>query len=313
MNSTHVHKGILALIIANIIWGFASPIFKWSLTNIPPFTLAFLRFSIAPVLLGVYLAITKQLTIPKMHISDWRLLFFYAGTGITINIIFFFLGIQRTLALNGPVIASAQPLLVFLIAPIFLKEIITKKQIIGMIIGTAGIAAIVLEPLYYVGIDGDFIGNMFIVIATFGAVISTLIGRSLFQKHNPLTLTFWAFIIGALTFLPLAVFEYSMNPLIYTQFDIRALTGIVFGAVFSSALAYSLFCWGLSKIPASEASMFIYIDPIAGTILSYFMLHEPITIPFVIGALCIFGGIFIAEKRIHYHPFRMLRNQKSSS
>ena len=245
-----------------------------------------------------------------MHISDWRLLFFYTCTGITINIIFFFLGIQRTLALNAPVIASAQPLLVFLIAPIFLKEIVTRKKIIGMILGTIGVAAIVLEPLYYAGIDGDIIGNMFIVIATFGAVISTLVGRTLFQRHNPLTLIFWAFIIGALTFLPLAVFEYGKNPLIYAQFDTRAFIGIIFGAVFSSALAYSLFCWGLSKIPASEASMFIYIDPIAGTILSYFMLHEPITIPFVIGALFIFGGIFIAEGRIHYHPFHRLRTRK---
>ena len=38
---------VLALIIANVIWGMASPIFKFSLTNIPPFTLAFTRFFFA--------------------------------------------------------------------------------------------------------------------------------------------------------------------------------------------------------------------------------------------------------------------------
>ena len=37
-------NAILALVIANIIWGAASPIFKYALTDIPPFTLAFIRF-----------------------------------------------------------------------------------------------------------------------------------------------------------------------------------------------------------------------------------------------------------------------------
>jgi len=304
-----VQKGILALIIANVIWGFASPIFKWSLTNIPPFTLAFLRFFLASIFLGIYLVLTKQFAIPTLNKKHWFKLFWYALTGITGNIIFFFLGLQRTLALNAPVIASAQPLLIFLVAPFLLNEKVTKRKIVGMIVGTVGIAAIVLEPVYYVGIDGDLIGNLFLVLATVFAVLATLTGRKLFHDQNPLVLMFWAFLIGALTFIPLATYEFGYNPMLYQQLDGKGFIGIAFGSIFSSAIAYSLFAYGLSKISASESSIFTYIDPIAGTILAFFMLHEPITIPFVVGALFIFGGIFIAEKRIHYHPFHRLRKQ----
>lgn len=306
-----VRKGILALIIANIIWGFASPIFKWSLTNIPPYTLAFWRFFLASIFLGIYLVATKQFAIPTLNKKHWFKLFFYALTGITGNIIFFFLGLQRTLAINAPVIASAQPLLIFLVAPFLLSEVVTKRKIAGMIIGTIGVAAIVLEPIYYAGIDGDLTGNLFILIATVFAVLATLTGRKLFHDQNPLVLMFWAFIIGGLSFLPLATFEFGSNPLLYQAIDIKGFVGIAFGSIFSSAIAYTFFAYGLSKITASESSIFTYIDPIAGTVLAFFMLHEPITIPFAIGALFIFGGIFIAERRIHYHPFHRLKKQRS--
>lgn len=305
-----VQKGIVALIIANIIWGFASPIFKWSMTNIPPFTLAFWRFFLASIFLGIFLVKTKQFEIPSLNQKHWFKLVWYSLSGITFNIFFFFLGLQRTLSINAPVIASAQPLMVFLVAPFLLNEQVTRRKIIGMIVGTIGIAAIVLEPLYFAGIDGDFVGNLFLVLATIFAVLATLTGRKLFHDQNPVSLMFWAFLIGALTFLPLATYEFGRNPMLYQQLDPKGFIGIAFGSIFSSAVAYTLFAYGLSKITASESSLFTYIDPVAGTVLAFFMLHEPITLPFVFGALLIFGGIFIAEKRIHYHPFYRLRNRK---
>jgi len=307
MNS--VHKGIIALIIANAIWGFASPIFKWSLTNIPPYTLAFWRFFLATFFLGTLLIATKQMAVQTLNKKHWFKLFFYALTGITGNIIFYFLGLQRTLSINAPVIASAQPILVFMVAPFLLGESVTKKKIVGMVIGTIGILAIVFEPIYYNGFDGNFVGNLFLVLATIFAILATLTGRKLFHDQNPLTLMFWAFVIGAVSFFPFALFEYGSNANLYMQIDIKGIIGIIYGSVFSSAIAYTCFAYGLSKITASESSIFTYIDPIAGTTLAFFMLHEPITFPFIVGSIFIFGGIFIAEGRIHYHPLHKFLHQ----
>ncbi len=308
MKLSTVQKAFFALIIANVIWGAASPIFKLSLQNIPPFTLAFWRFFLGAIMLALYTKFRVNLKVTSKH--DLGRLLFYALTGITTNIIFFFWGLKLTYAINAPVIASAQPIMTLFLALLFLKERFVVKKFLGMILGSIGIIVIVLEPLLAVGIDGSTIGNVFLVIATLAAVVQMIIGKPILGKYNPITITFWAFVIGAASFLPLAVYEYALIPNLYPLLDWRGYMGIAFGSVLSSTVAYTLFAWGLSKISATDVSLFTYIDPIAGTILAFFLLHEPITLPFIAGAILIFGGIFLAEGHIHYHPFNKLRSSR---
>lgn len=300
MSFTTVQKAFLAVIVANFIWGAAAPIFKISLDNIPPFTLAFWRFFLGALILLALLR--KQAALTTKSKKDLLELVAYALTGITINIIFFFWGLRLTYSINSPVIASGAPILTFFLALMFLKEPFSLKKFMGMSLGTLGILAIVFEPLLKHGADGSVLGNLFLVIATIAAVFQTIIGRSVMPRFNPFMFTFWAFVIGSASFLPLALYEYATIPNLYTVLDWRGYMGIFYGAVFSSAAGYGLYAWGLSKVSATDASMFTYLDPVIGTILGYFVLHEPITSYFVLGAVLIFGGIFIAEGRINYHP-----------
>lgn len=308
MKFTPVQKAILALIIANVIWGAGSPIFKIALENIPLFTLAFFRFFLGAIIL--LLLLRSNIFFAVHERKDLYLLIGYALSGITFNIIFFFLGLEHTLAINAGVIVSSAPIMTFFFALFFLKEKFVSKKFIGMIIGLFGMGVIIFEPLIRVGLDGSVKGNLFILIATVGSVVAIIIGRDLFKRYNPLMLTFWAFTISSATFFPLAVLDFFQHPLLVQALDIRGITGVLWGAFLSSAAAYSLQAWGLSKITATDTAMFTYIDPVAAAVLSVILLHEPITWPFVAGGLLIFGGIGIAEGRLHYHPFHKLRTPK---
>jgi drug/metabolite transporter (DMT)-like permease len=299
-----VQKAFLALIIANIIWGAAAAIFKLSLQNIPPFTLAFWRFFLGAIL--IFIVMGKKVSLPLESRRDGVLLFLYGFFGITVNIIFFFLGLQRTFSINSPVISSAQPILTLFFALLFLHESFRLKKFVGMVFGTLGILVIIIEPLLTHGVDGSIIGNLFLVFATVAAVLQTIVGKKIINKYNPWAFTFWAFLVGAASFLPLALYEYAKIPHLYAMLDWRGYTGIAFGAIFSSTIGYGLFAWGLSKISATDSAMFAYVDPIVGTIAGALILREPITVPFLLGSLLIFGGIFLAEGRIHYHPIRKL-------
>jgi drug/metabolite transporter (DMT)-like permease len=175
-----------------------------------------------------------------------------------------------------------------------------------MLLGTIGIIVIIIEPLLISGVGGSITGNLLLVIAAVAAVGQTIVGKKVVGHYNPFAFTFWAFLVGAASFLPMMLREYMTTPHLYTSLDWRGYLGVLYGAVFSSAIAYGLFAWGLSKIDATDTAIFSYVDPIIGTVLGWWLLHEPISLPFLLGSLLIFGGIFVAEGRIHYHPIRKI-------
>lgn len=305
MKLSTIQKAFIAIIIANLIWGAAASIFKIALTNIPAFTLAFWRFFLGAVLILMFLkgktAISFQSPKQKFAIAG------YAMSGITFNILFFFWGLQLTHSINAPIIASGAPIVTFILAALFLKERATAKKIIGILLGTLGILTIVFQPLLEHGVDGSVTGNLLITMATIGAVVQTIIHRRFLLRLDPLKVTFWAFVVGSASFLPLALFDYVQRPDLYQLLDWRGFMGIGFGAVLSSAVAYSLYAFALTKITATDSSLFTYLDPIVGTAMGAILLKEPVTAYFILGCILIFGGILLAEGRLPHYPIGKLR------
>lgn len=301
MFSNKHNQAILALIIANIIWGAASPIFKLALQNITPFVLAFLRFFLASMLLLPF--VFKNLSVEK---KDWSKLILLSIFGITFNITFFFFGLKYAPSINAPIIGSSGPVLLYLSSIYFLHEKNHLKTLIGTIVSLFGVLIIVGQPVLTSGVNKELIGNLFFVIATIGAVGYAIVSKEILHKYQPITITFWSFLIGSLTFFPFFLYEIiQSNP--FLTIDTRGWTGLVFGIFLSSALAYFLFSWGIKQIEAQEVGVFFYIDPIVAALIAIPLLGEVITPIFLIGSLLVFGGIFIAEGRLHYHPLHKLR------
>lgn len=297
---------VLALILANIIWGAASPIFKWSLTNIPLFTLAYLRFFGASLLL-LPLIYNKNLRIEK---KDWIYLVGLSLAGITTNITFFFYGLKNAPSINAPIIASTGPIFLILSSIIFLHEKPKVKTVIGTLISLVGVIVIIGRPLLENGFAlSSVAGNLAFVVATLGAVIDVILLKEIAHKYRPIVITWWSFMIGSMTFFPLFVNE-SLNQNWLATLDIRGITGLVFGIILSSALAYGLFIWAVGEIAASEIGLFTYIDPVVATVIAIPLLGEVITPLFILGSFFVFAGIFVSEGRIHYHPFHKLRGLK---
>lgn len=295
------NQAILALIIANLIWGAASPIFKLALQNIPPFILAFARFFVAALFL---LPLSyKHL---KIHKTDWRNLILVSIFGITINITFFFWGLQLAPSINAPIISSAAPVFIYLFSIFFLHEKNHPKVFLGTLVSLVGVLIIVIAPLLSRGVDTQIIGNLFFIIATLGTVLHSVIGKKVLDKYNPFAITFWSFLIGSLTFLPFFIKELvTLHP--FETIDERGFLGLFFGILFSSLAAYTLYHWGMKQIAAQEIGVFFYIDPIVAALIAIPLLGEKITGIFLFGSLLVFTGIFIAEGRLHYHPLHKLR------
>lgn len=295
---------ILALVIANIIWGAASPVFKFSLENIPPFTLAFIRFFFASLLFIPFIAPIWK----KMTMKEFLLICLGGLFGITINISAFFLGLQKTVSINAPIIASAGPVFLFFLSVLFLKEKANMKVFIGMLISLIGVLFIILSPIFLDGkqlVIGEIEGNLLFVLATMGSVVNTVIYKSVLKRISALQVTCVSFFISSLTFIP--VMSWELKKWSFSELNMQGWIGIVFGVFLSSALAYYLYYYGLSKLLSQEIGLFTYIDPVVAVLIAIPLLAEYPTVYFFIGSLLVFGGIYIAEKRIHYHPFHRLK------
>lgn len=299
---------VVALIITNIIWGAAAPIFKLALTNIPPFTLAFIRFFFAGILFLPFV-LFQHFTLTKKQLFEICLGAFFS---ITINISFFFLALPKTDSINAPIIASSQPIFLFILSVFFLHEKFQRRVFQGILISFIGVLIIIFSPLLLnhgttlLQKETAMEGNIFLVIATVGAVIQTIINKKVLKEVNHFIVTCIAFLFGSLTFIPFMIPElYTWS---FSQLNGNGWMGIIFGVLLSSALAYGLYMYGMSKIAAQEVGIFTYIDPVIAVILAIPLLGEYPTPLFFVGSLLVFIGILIAERRLHWHPIHKLRH-----
>lgn len=306
MKLSKIHYAVLALILTNIIWGASVPIFKWSLQEVPPFTFAFLRFFLSSLLLLPF-------TIHRLKISkhDFITLFVLAFMGFFIHIGLLLFGLTISSSINASVIATAAPVFLLSGSLFIFREKVKKQIIIGTIVSLIGVIIIILRPLFDHGLDGTITGNILFLISTLSFVAYTFLLKNYASHLKASTITFYLFFFTTVIFLPFFLAE-SPHQSLSIFLDTQALIGILFGAIFTSVVGYVLYNFAVRTVKASEIGLFLYVDPIVTTLIAVPLLGEHITTSFVIGSLAVISGIFIAEKRIHYHPIHYLFKKHTS-
>lgn len=294
------HKSILpilALLLTNIIWGAAAPIFKWAMADIPPFTFAFLRFAIAGAILFPYLFI-KPL---RLSMKQMSLLCLGAFIGFTVRISMVYLGLQRLSSVNWSLIASVGPVLMFFVSILFLKEQFHARKLAGMSLALLGAIVVIAGPLIggvaSAATTSEIEGVGFVVIMMISTVIYTLLHRRISAHIDPIQLIALSFVFAAVTFFPLALYEWQTYSITHITFP--AAVGLFYAVVFASLIAYYCYIYGITHIDAQEIGVFTYVDPLAALLVAMPLLHEMPTAWTAAGALIIFGGIYLSERRLH--------------
>lgn len=305
MHLSRHQLAILAIIANTVIWSAASPVFKWALADIPPFTMAFFRFLIASLILlpFVYDKI-------KVSLDDFYKLFVLSLVGIAAHITFFYLGLTLAPSINVPIISSTTPILLIIGAMIFLHEKPKRKVMYGTIVSLIGFFIIIIQPIIEKAEVGSILGNLYYVLSVVTLVLYTILLKRYNFKYSYMTIMFWIFSIGALVFLPMFLFENKgANPLVH--FDFRGSIGIFYGAILSSVAGYFLYNYAVKYIKAQEIGIFMYLDPFVTALVAIPLLGETITFTYLLGTLFVFAGIFVAEGRLPYqHHMHHLRGKK---
>ena len=292
----------LALIIAHLIWGANFVVAKVTLQEFPPMSLAFLRFSIAALLIvPFFLAVGKsrhahtQNNLVKIDKKDLPKLIAIGLLVITFNITFFFEGITRTSATNASVLTLIIPILSVILGWIFLKERVYLVNLLGIFVALVGAIVVIQLPEIFFGSysPSELLGNFLIILASIFWVIGVIISRQMLKKYSSLTITAIAFLVGTVSFLIPFLIEYAKNPYWIQSVTVLGILGLIYMTLLSSICAYFLFEWGLAKTSVVKADLFQYIEPFIATGLAVFVLSEQITVPFLIGGVLIIAGVYL--------------------
>lgn len=288
-------KAIVAVIIAHIIWGASTPIIKLALGSIPPFGFAVLRFWLTSIILLPICLIRKESLLIKK--SDVLVVLASCAFLVPINIGLYFAGTALTTAIDAAVISGLVPILTALAAFLFLREKLGKSTAIGILIAFFGSLIVIGEPvLTFGGHDGvRALGNILNFLSALAWVAGTLLLKRFNHRYSPLAITTLAFILGIFMLLPFAWVEFIKDPSWIRSLEGPAYFGIAYVVLGNSIAAYTLYSFALKYISATNANSASYIMPVVSVLIAVPLLHEVLTLPFIIGGIIIAIGVFLAE------------------
>lgn len=295
----------LYFLLVSIIWGVASPVVKHTLTWFTPWVFLTYRFAISTLLAIPYFSV-NNIRLPKKSADVWLFILtsFLSGP-VTLGL--FFLALTKTTALTGSLLTAGSPLLLILAGAYFFRDRITHTEKIGITVTIFGTLLAAFSPFFLNGhtnVIGKFEGNLLMIGATIVDITAALLSKKAMQRGiNASLLAQSQFIIGLALYLPLLLLHYPISAIASSLLSAppEAHLGVLYMAIFSGTIAYTLRNLGLRKIEVSESALFSYLQPLWAGMLAVFWLHESITPSYVIGGAVIATGVIIAEYKQNKH------------
>lgn len=227
--------------------------------------------------------------------KDWKQLFFCALTGIAINQLFFYNGLNYTTPIHAALMMLMAPFIILVISVFIVKDKMAVIQLIGLLLACLGAGWLILgrDPGVVSGSNmalGD--GLVFINAVSWG--IFTVIVRPMVLKYNIFSLLKWIFFTGFFMILPFG-YQDVVN-IEWGTFTEIAWYSLAFLVIFGTIVAYGLNTYFLKFLSPVVAGSYAYLQPVTAAVFSLWMGKEILTWEKVGCAGVILVGLFLLNK-----------------
>lgn len=285
-------RAVACVLFAGSLWG-SSGLFTRYLTGLgmTSMAVAFFRCLSAALMLAVLLALRE----PQVFRVRVRDLWMFVGTGaISIGLFsaFYFYAQTLTTLSVAAVLLYTAPFFVIFMSRIFFKERITRQKIVAVLLAFAGClfvtgviggGAVSLSPLA-VGVG---------LASGIAYALYSIFGRVALARYAPMTVTIYSLLFAAGILGILFAIGGAAMPAVSGSM----VLGILGMGLIPTAIPYIFYTRGLARLAPSKASVLAFAEPMTATVLGIVLLHEPITVPAVIGIALIFAGIVVLNRR----------------
>ena len=282
------------MVVTIIVWAFAFPFIKIGLEELSFINLTIMRFFVVDiVLIGILLLQPKRFS--KPHKKDLPPIFLLGFFGVIVYHLGLNYGEQYVSPGAASLIIATIPVLVVILAFIFLDEKLTIKKLMGTIIALCGVLVISILGKTDASIEINYIfGALGVLIAAVMGALYTVAGKKMLNRYSGLSLTIYVILLGSLGLIPFisrSLLEEAV------AMSLNGWFAVIFLGVFSTVIGYTIWYMALRVKTTSEVSVYLYAIPVLSTIISYFLFDDKITLFFVLGGTLVMVGLILVNMK----------------
>jgi len=286
-------RAFTALAAAGSLWGTGFIFGKWALEELSVGQMVFYRFLFAS--LGFAPAVIRGLSRTETRIPrrDVLLIFICALIGVPIQFIIQFAGLAHTTVSHASLMVGNLPVLLAAGSALFAHERVTLSRWTALVASTIGAALIALgASTGEAGAQATLLGDLLVALSLVAAVAWILITQSLMKsgRYTPVTASAYVMTLGAVLLAIWVVATEGPPPI---QLSLRTWASVAVMGLMATTVTTYLWNWGLSYVPASQAGVFINLEPVIGAILGVIIFSD------ILGPYALIGGVLVVGAAVY--------------
>jgi len=293
----NIVKAHAAIIAANVIFGLGVPITKYLLEGwVTPHVYMASRCIGAALLFWAVAA-----CLPKEKVAGRDLVVIILG-----GLLGFFVSQTLTawaLAYTSPVyfslIATLTPIAVMLLAALFIGERITSMKLLGVVLGIAGAALMVVLKWQSQGGSNDLLGIILALLSLLTWAIYLIITRHVSARYSSVSQMKWMFLVSTLAILPLAWTEFPQTQLYGNAVGWDSLWGwaaMLFIVLFATGIGFFLIPVAMKRLRATTVSVYTNLQPVVASVVAITVGQDVLTWDKPVAAILVLLGAWLVSR-----------------
>lgn len=267
MNSNRPLTAHICLFFACAFWGLMAPLGKDAMTHgLTGIDMVTFRVTGGAVLFWI-----TSFFVPHEHVPRKDLLMFIGAAvlGLVTNQCCYTIGLSITSPVNASIVTTSMPIFAMILAALILKEPITGKKALGVVMGCSGAIILIVTSATA---TSSKVGNIFGDLLCMGAQLSFALYLSLFSKlirrYSVFTVNKWMFTYAAIIIVP---FSFNHAAAIdYAAVPVKTWLETGFVVFFGTYISYILMMIGQHTLRPTVVSIYNYVQPLVSVTVSIF-------------------------------------------
>ena len=275
-------------------WGLMAPVGKDAMTHgIDGITMVTFRVVGACLLFWMASLFAKKEHVPMKD----KLMFIGAAVfGLVCNQCCYTIGLSITSPINASIVTTSMPIFAMLLAALILKEPITGKKALGVMMGCSGALILILTSASHASDKvGDIRGDLLCLFAQFSFALYLSLFSPLIRRYNVFTINKYMFSWATLLLLP---FTFGHVSDVITANPIPAVTWLEVGyvVVIGTFLGYILTMIGQRTLRPTVVSVYNYVQPVVSVAASLLMGLGVLKPTHALAVILVFSGVWLVTK-----------------